>query len=263
MTLGALLQHALPEAAVGRHAAADGDFPDTGFLGGADEFTHENVNKGFLETGAQILLVLFQEIRIQGHLVPDKIQERSFYARETVVQSRDIGFGKLEPLRIPLLSQPVNHRPARIAQAQHFGTFVEGLPNGIVNGLAQDVVGQRAVHPHNLGIAAGNQQAQVRERWLPHGHAFLPYKTGQDVPLQMIDHHHGNVQGKGKRLGEGCPHQERAQQSRAAGKGNGREFLRRHAGLPQRLRYHGDDVLLMRPRRQFRHHAAKVLVHLL
>ena len=83
------------------------------------------------------------------------------------------------------------------------------------------------------------------------------------MSLQVIHHDHGNVQGKGQGLGEGGAHQERAQQAGAAGECDGREVFGLDAGPFQGFRDHRYDVLFMRTGCQFRHHAAKVFMHLL
>ena len=102
-------------------------------------------------------------MRILRHLVPDKVQERSLDPAETVVQARNVGFGEVETVGIAQFGEPVDDRAAGIAQAQHLGALVEGLPHRVVDGLAQDFVFQGARHLNDLGVTAGNEQAQVRE----------------------------------------------------------------------------------------------------
>ena len=83
------------------------------------------------------------------------------------------------------------------------------------------------------------------------------------MPLQVVDHYHGNVQGQRKRLGEGGAHQQRPQQARAAGESDGRKPGSLHAGPFQCFGHHGDNVLFVGTGRKFGHDAAKVLVDLL
>ena len=173
-----------------------------------------------------------------------------------------LGFAKWK-VRVAELGEAVDDRAAGIAQAQHLGALVEGFAHGVVDGLPQDFVLQGAVHLDDLRVAAGDQQAQVREGRLVHGLVRLPDEIRQDMALQVVHHHHRDVQRQGQRLGEGRAHQEGAQQARAAGEGDGGEVLRTHARLPQRLGDDRDDVLLVGAGRQFRHHAAEVLMDLL
>ena len=164
---------------------------------------------------------------------------------------------------MPLNGEAVDDRAAGIAQAQHLGALVEGFAHRVVDRLTQDFVLERAVDLDDLRIAAGNQQAQVGESGLVNRLVRLPDEIRQDMALQMVHHHHGDIQRQGQRLGEGRAHQEGAQQARAAGEGNGGEVRRRDARLPQRLGDDRDDVLLVGAGRQLRHHAAEVLVDLL
>ena len=164
----------------------------------------------------------------------------------------------MEAVGVAELGEAVNHRAAGIAQAQHFGALVEGFAHRVVDRLAQDFVLERAVDLDNLRVAAGNQQAQVGEGGLVHGFVRLPDEIRQDMALQMVHHHHGDIQRQGQRLGEGGAHQEGAQQARAAGEGDGGQVRRRDARLPQRLGDDRDDVLLVGAGRQFRLRSAGV-----
>ena len=169
----------------------------------------------------------------------------------------------METVGISEFREPVDDRSAGIPQAQHLGTLVEGLPHRIVDRLSQDLVFQRACHLDYLRVTAGNEKTEVREGGLVHGLVGLPDEIRQDMALQVIHHHHGDVQRKGQRLGEGGTDQERAQQARPPGEGNRRKFFRLHHGLAQRLRDDRDDILLVGTGSQFRYHPAEVLVDLL
>ena len=63
------------EAAVGRYSAANGNLPYAGLLRRLDELVQQYVNEGFLEAGADILLVLLHEFRVLGNLVPDEVEQ--------------------------------------------------------------------------------------------------------------------------------------------------------------------------------------------
>ena len=55
-----------------------------------DQFIHQNIDQRFLEACTDIGLVLLHKVRIQGHLVTNEVQQRSLYAAETIVKTRDL-----------------------------------------------------------------------------------------------------------------------------------------------------------------------------
>ena len=112
-------------------------------------------------------------------------------------------------------------------------------------------------------MTARHQQTQERESrmcQLPVGQID---EMGRNVPLQVIDVHHRNIQRQRQPLGERNPDHQRAEQSRPAGKSDPVQILQVDAGLPDRRIDHRNDVLLMRPRRQLRDHAAVLAVNVL
>ena len=174
-----------------------------------------------------------------------------------------MGLGEMETLRIAQFGEPVDDRAAGIAQAHHLGAFVEGLPDGVVDGLAEDLELKRAVDPDDLGIAAGNQQAEVREGRLPVLGAFLLDEIGEDMALQMVDHDDRFVQRDAERLGEGRADQQGSQQAGTAGESDRRQISRSDAGLGESLADNRYNVRFMGTGSQFGHDAPEVLVHLL
>ena len=251
------------KAAVGGHAAADRNLPDPRQLRGLDELVQQDVDQGLLERSAEVLLVLLQELRVLRHLVPDEIQERSLDAAEAVVQAFDVRLGELEAGRVPLLRKPVDDGAAGIAQAQHLGAFVEGLPHRVIDGLAEALEMQRVVHPDDLRVAAAHQQAEIREGRLPDGLVRLADEIGQQMALQMVHHHDRDVQRQAHGLGEGGAHQERTEQARAAGEGDRRQVGRLHARPGEGFADHRDDVEFVGPGRQLRNHPAEGAVDVL
>ncbi len=81
------------------------------------------------------------------------------------------------------------------------------------------------------------------------------------MPLQMIHVYQRNAQTPGKSLGETHTHQQRPHQSGTSRKGHSRQLFLRDAGPLDGLMHHRHHILLMRPRCQFRHHAAVSLMH--
>ncbi len=129
--------------------------------------------------------------------------------------------------------------------------------------MSQDLEVQRVIDPDDLGVAAGYEQAQEREV----GTAVVPaldlYEMRKDMSLQMIDFDDGLVRGKGQSLGERGSDQERAEQARAARKGDGIHRVHVDAGHPQSFGNHWQDVLLVGAGSQFRNDAAIAPVNLL
>ena len=188
-----------------------------------------------------------EEIRIRGHLVPDEIEQGGLYAAETVVQAGDVGLGEGESRRVALGGETVDHGAARIAQAEHLGALVEGFAHGVVDGLAEDGEGKRRIDPHYLGVASRHQQAQIREGRFVDGLAFLTDEIGEDMALEMVDHHDGLAEGKSEGLCEGCPDKERAQKARTAGESYGVQIFRTDACKVERTAHDRHDILLMGP----------------
>ena len=122
---------------------------------------------------------------------------------------------------------------------------------------------QGVIHPHNLGVSAGNQQAQIRERRFADRFVRLADKIGQDMSLEMVDHDDGDVQRESQGLGERSAHQQGAQQARTTGKGDGGKVFRLDAGQFEGPAHDRDDIHFMGPGGQFGNHAAVILVNLL
>ena len=83
----------------------------------------------------------------------------------------------------------------------------------------------------------------------------------KDMPLQVVGFYKGNAECGGKAFGKRGSYEQRPHKARPERDAHGRELLFRHACLPQGFAHHGHDVLLMRPRGEFRHYAAVGFVH--
>ena len=83
------------------------------------------------------------------------------------------------------------------------------------------------------------------------------------MPLQMVDHHYGNIQSQAEGLGERRAYQQGSQQAGTAGKSYRREFRSIYAGPGKGLADHGHNVELVGAGGQFGHYAAIGLVHVL
>ena len=75
---------------------------------------------------------------------------------------------------------------------------------------------------------------------------YLVFAAGEeDVPLQVIDLHQGDILRDREPLGKRDTHQERTHQTRAAREGDGVDLFEFYACLFQGGIHYGDDVLLM------------------
>ena len=129
--------------------------------------------------------------------------------------------------------------------------------------MAQNLEMKRTVHPHDLGVAARYEQAQERELGAAVVTPFHLHEMRQDMSLQVIDFDDRLGRGDGQTLGKRGPDQQRTQQAGSPRESNRIDIRQRHASLFQRLRHDRQDVLLVRPGRQFGDHTAIAPVDLL
>jgi hypothetical protein len=85
-------------------------------------------------------------------------------------------------------------------------------------------------------------------------------EVGGDVTLQMVDRDQRQATGSGNCLGRADPDQERPDQARPGGGGNGVDLVQRHPRLPQRRLDHRRGQLQVVTRRHLRHHSPEPLV---
>ena len=123
--------------------------------------------------------------------LPGLRQHRRFQARKGKIEIAAVqqGARQLERGRGALLRQPRQGRPARVAQAQQLGGFVEGLARGVVDGLAQDGVAPHPVHPHELRVPARDEQRDKREF-----RRVRAQEWRQQVALQVVHAQHWPLQ---------------------------------------------------------------------
>ena len=150
-------------------------------------------------------------------------------------------------MRIALLGQFVDHRPARIGQPHDFGALVERFARRVVDRRADDLHVERTVHFYDLGMSSADQQAEERKVGVRKLSVGQVQKVGEDVPLQMIDLHQRNVVGDRESFAERYAHQKRSQQTGAARESDRVDLVDRHAGLFQGRIDYRDDILLVGP----------------
>ena len=150
----------------------------------------------------------------------------------------------------------LHRRSAGKAETQELGGLVERLAQGVVDGGAEALVGADAFDDQELGVAAGDQQQQVRRG------EVLRQTDGQGMGFEVVDGNEVEVVRKRDGLGRHHADQQAADQPGPAGRGHGIKRGELHAGRAHGL---GDDLveaLHMRARRNLRHDAAEAAMRL-
>ena len=163
--------------------------------------------------------------------------------------------------RRALRRQPFQRRPAGPPQPQHLGNLVERLAHGVIDRGAQPAVAANPLHGHKLAMSAGNQQQQIRKRRTARHQPRQARR--QRMRLQMVHRHEAPAGGHRHAPGQAGANDQPADQPRPRGRRDGAKLRRRQPRLVQHLPDQSGKIPQMRPRRDFRHHAAKRHVLLL
>ena len=139
-------------------------------------------------------------------------QDRRLQAGEAEIQVAAVDHRPRQPVaaghaRFGELRQ---RRAAGIAQAEELGGLVEGLARGVVLRLAEQRVAADAVDPHELGVAAGDQQRDERK-----GGRLGRQQGRQQVAFEVVDADRRDAQRRRQAVGEGGADQQGAGQARA------------------------------------------------
>ncbi len=133
----------------------------------------------------------------------------------------------------PRARQPVDLRPARVAEADVAGHLVERLAGGVVDGLAQHPVAAVALHRDDHRVAARHQQE--RQRRVQVG---LLQEGGVEVTLEVVDPDVGDAGAQRHGLGGADADEQRAGQAGPGAGGHGVEVGQLEARFDEGL---GDD----------------------
>ena len=98
-----------------------------------------------------------------------------------------MGLTEGESVRIAGLRKPVNHRTARIGIAKNLRRLVKSLSGRIINCGTDDLHFRWRTYFNNLGVTAGNKQAEEWEMGL-----FAPFpedEMGKYMAMQMVNFH--------------------------------------------------------------------------
>ena len=260
------------QAGVARDAARNDQTPRAELLGGPGGAAQKLVDHRALEGREQVergarrhlepvlhrgVMIRLQQrapcVDFLGH-VPrlHPAQHRGLQAAEAEVERVALHARRRERYRsgIALGRQLVDHRPARIAEAQEFSDLVERLAGGVVASFAEQPVHKTFPHFKKMGVAAAHYQRQRGKLDLVlAGHRM-------NVPFDVIHRDERKFPRKGERLGVSDAHQQRANQSRTLRHRDRRQVLQARGcffeGQADR-RHDGAQVL---PRGEFGNHAA-------
>ncbi len=112
-------------------------------------------------------------------------------------------------------------RPPGVAEAEQASCLVEGLAGGVVDGLAEESVGEVVAHLDEERMAPGDDEGHEREGRLGTlGLAGVQQPGGVEVTLEMVDADEGDVERPGERLGVREADEEGADQARAGRDGD-------------------------------------------
>ncbi|MCY1443021.1 hypothetical protein D9M71_594160 [compost metagenome] len=171
------------------------------------------------------------------------VESEGLEPAETEIQAGAVGHRprESEAAGRAALCQAGDLRASGVTEADQLGGLVEGFAGGIVHRFAKQRVAADAIHPYQLGMAAGNQQGdegELRRLLFQHGR--------QQMTFHMMHAERRHPPGEGQGLGTGGAHQQRAHQAGAGGIGDAVDVLGFAVGLGQHLanqRQHALDVV--------------------
>ena len=156
---------------VRRDAAAHHDRARVGRLGGPDRLGHEDVDDGVLEAPRQLRDDVVGERRLGGlgqARVGAGLGDDPAGSRLEAREAQVVRVAQPRPRKDAVvpgrgLGRPTDRRPARVAEPQQATDLVEGLAGGVVEGRAEQPVGEVVAHLGDEGVAAGHDQRHERE----------------------------------------------------------------------------------------------------
>ena len=261
--LFAALLHVGAQTAVRRHAAGHADALRAVAPRRREQALHERVYDDALKARGGVGDVLVRERPlVRPHLTEHRgLQaaeaeiEIALQLRRVAVGVREAGGGQRDRAIVAAFGEPIDHRPARIAEAEQPRHLVVRLPRRIVTGPAQDLVRTRPLDEIEAGVAAGDDQHDRGQRQL----AVLQDER-LDVAGEMM---HGDERpsgGRGGGLGERHADQQRSDQAGALRHRNRAEIAPGRFRLAQRAIDDAADVADVLSRRELGHDTAPLLM---
>ena len=162
-------------------------------------------------------------------------------------------------VRIARLRQFVDDRPRRVAEAEHLADLVERLAGGVVAGGAEQLVDAVVARDHQLRVAAGDEQRQVREagrRVAPSSH------TADRWPSRWLTPTSGRPRAQAIALAACTPTSSAPTSPGPRVTAMPSTSSSARAGAVERRLQHRDQVGHVVTRRDLGHHAAALGVHL-
>ena len=125
------------------------------------------------------------------------------------------------------------------AQAEYTGALVEGLAGGVVAGASEEGVAAVVLHQHEVGVAAGRDQAEEGEAGAYFRVGVLK-PGGVDVAFEVVHAEEGQAGGEGKALCGVDADEQRAGEAGAVRDGDAVELGQLDSGVLQGPADHGD-----------------------
>jgi hypothetical protein len=190
-------------------------------------------------------------------------QERGLHAAVAEVEGiAEPGAGQAVEVGIAARGGALDRGAAGVAEAEDARALVESFAGRVVGGAPEQAVVSVALHHDQLGVAAGDDQADQREGGGRRGEVFprLEEPVGVEVPFQMVDRDQRQAARPGDRLGPVDTDHQRSRQPRALGDGEGVDVVQRETGTVERGAHGRLDRSDVPPRGEFGHDAAVLAV---
>ncbi len=161
------------------------------------------------------------------------------------------GFGEGEAICPAAGGRRLHHGSARRTQPQQLGGFIKRLPRRIIYGGAEAGILPDAIHPDELGMAAGYEQQQIGKI------GPLRHSDGQRVSFQMINRNQRQIMGEGNRLGGGEADHDPTHKAWPSSGGDGGKVAKIDTGSGDRFFDRSVKALNMAAGGDLGHHAPK------
>ena len=170
------------------------------------------------------------------------------------------GARQIEGARVTLAGGVLDGGATREAEPKQARTFVKRLAGGVVQRAPEVAKAAVACHQDELGMAAGDEQAEDGKDRFLWQIGCVAQPIGVDVRLEVVDRDERTAERVGHPFGGIHAHDQCTSEPGSLGDGNGVDFLAIDACLPQSLLDHRDDGRHMASRGKLGHDAAVAFV---
>jgi hypothetical protein len=211
-------QRGLAEPAVRGHAPREHRVAHALALHREHELAHERVDDGGLHARGEV-----GEGAPRGHAAALHVHAHGgLQAREAELQ---VGAGhrprELNGARISLRRKAIDDGTAGVPEADELGDLVEGLARGVVAGGAELAKSGGAVGAVEGRVAAAREQRDEGERGARTDGLRAVEEGREEVPGEVVHADEGDRPGEAHGLGGLHAHEQRADEARARGHGDG------------------------------------------